>query len=96
MNKSTRVNVTINDPGLVEKLESMGRFEKSAFVRRGLLAVMRLEAQGYTVDDQGRVGRLLDGLERDVPSGTPTTGASGQTVEAVKPDAAMQNMLDQF
>ena len=96
MNKSTRVNVTINDPGLVEKLEAMGRFEKSAFVRRGLLAVMRLEAQGYTVDDQGRVGRLLDGLERGVPNGAPATAATGQTVEAVKPDAAMQNMLYQF
>ncbi len=96
MSKSIRVNVTVSEPLLVEKLEALGRFEKSAFVRRGLLAVMRLEAQGYTVDDQGRVGRLLDGLERDVPSGSLVTVAAGQTAEVVKPDAAMQNMLEQF
>ncbi|MCL5115724.1 MAG: hypothetical protein M1272_01040 [Firmicutes bacterium] len=94
--KTMRISFTVSDPGLIERLEAMGRFEKSALAKRGILAVLRLEAQGYTVDDQGRVGRLLDQLEAGgaMPATIRQPDLGG--TQTVQPDPAMKAMLDSF
>ena len=88
-----RLTVNITDVDLEARLAQLGRYEKGQLLRRGLRVLVALEAQGYTVDDQGRIGRVMHGFE-PAPISQPV--AQPKTEHSRKPDPAFAQMLEQF